>query len=151
MVKNLPADAGSARDVGSVLGWGRSPGIGNGNPIQYSCLENSMDSEAWWATVRGVQRGRHDEHTCKPNMLSCSIRQNLIHKQFPLPAVFFPLLCMANPSSRCKSSATAPIFQRWGREAFLGLSAAVCCTHLHHSASHMLGSRVSVPVFPTRP
>ena len=46
-VKNLPA---SARDVGSIPGWGRSPGVGNGNPLQYSCLGNSMDREAWWAT-----------------------------------------------------------------------------------------------------
>ena len=47
MVKNSPADAG---DEVSVLGWGRSPGVGNGNPFQYSCLENSMDRGAWWAT-----------------------------------------------------------------------------------------------------
>ena len=52
-VKNLPANA---RDVGSVPGWGRSPGEGNGNPLQYSCLGNSMDREAWWATVHGVAR-----------------------------------------------------------------------------------------------
>ena len=54
-VKNLPANA---RDVGSVLGWGRSPGEGNGNPLQYSCLGNSMDREAWWATVHGVAKSR---------------------------------------------------------------------------------------------
>ena len=41
-------------DVGSVLGSGRSPGEGNGNPLQYSCLENSMDRGAGWATVHGV-------------------------------------------------------------------------------------------------
>ena len=49
-VKNLPATAGEARDAGVILGLGRSPGEGNGNPLQYSCLENSMDREAWWAT-----------------------------------------------------------------------------------------------------
>ena len=54
MVKNLPADAGDIRDAGSVLGSGRSPGEGNGNPLQYSCLENPMDRRAWWATVCGV-------------------------------------------------------------------------------------------------
>ena len=43
VVKNLPANAGDARDVGSVSGSGRSPGEGNGSPLQYSCLENSMD------------------------------------------------------------------------------------------------------------
>ena len=51
MVKNLPANAGDARDIGSIPGWGRSPREGNGNPLQYSCLENPMDREAWWATV----------------------------------------------------------------------------------------------------
>ena len=43
MVKNLPANAGDARDTGSIPESGRSPGVGNGNPLQYSCLENPMD------------------------------------------------------------------------------------------------------------
>ena len=43
VVKNLPANAGDIRDVGSIPGWGRSPGGGHGNPLQYSCLENPMD------------------------------------------------------------------------------------------------------------
>ena len=43
MVKNLPANAGDVRDVGSIPRWGRSPGGGHGNPLQYSCLENPMD------------------------------------------------------------------------------------------------------------
>ena len=50
-VKNLPANAGNARDAGLILGSGRSSGVGNGNPLQYSCLENSMDRGVWWATV----------------------------------------------------------------------------------------------------
>ena len=54
MVKNLPADAGDARDESLIPGSGRSPGEGNGNPLQYSCLENPMDRGAWWATVRRV-------------------------------------------------------------------------------------------------
>ena len=53
MVKNLPANAGDTRDVGSIPESGRCPGIGNGNPLQYSCLGNSMDIAAWWATVHG--------------------------------------------------------------------------------------------------
>ena len=44
----------NARDLGSVPGLGRSPGEGNGNPLQHSCLENPMDRGAWWATVLGV-------------------------------------------------------------------------------------------------
>ena len=63
MVKNLPANAGDPRDAGLIPGRGRSPGGGHRNPIQYSCLENPMDREAWWATVHGVQRVRHTEHT----------------------------------------------------------------------------------------
>ena len=54
MVKHLPVNAGDARDLGSIPGSGRSPGEGNGNPLQYSCLENPMDRGAWWATVHGV-------------------------------------------------------------------------------------------------
>ena len=47
MVKNPPDNAGDKRDVGSILGLGRPPGVGNGNPLQYSCLENFMDRGAW--------------------------------------------------------------------------------------------------------
>ena len=53
VVKNLPANAG---DMGSIPGWGRSPGEGNDNPLQYSCLENPMDRGARWATVHGVAK-----------------------------------------------------------------------------------------------
>ena len=45
-----------AGDPGSIPGWGRSPGEGNGNPLQYSSLENPMDRGAWWATVHGVAK-----------------------------------------------------------------------------------------------
>ena len=58
--KNLPASAGNAGDMGLILGSGRSPGEGNGNPLQYSCLENSMNRGAWWATVLKVEKSRHD-------------------------------------------------------------------------------------------
>ena len=53
-IKNLPANAGDARDVGSIPDSGRSPGGGNGNLLQYSCLENSMDRGGWQAIVHGV-------------------------------------------------------------------------------------------------
>ena len=46
----------NAGDLGLIPGSGRSPGGGNGNPLQYSCLENSMDSGAWWATIHGVSK-----------------------------------------------------------------------------------------------
>ena len=54
MIKNPPANAGDLRDTGSISGLGRSPGEGNGNPLQYSCLENPMDRGAWWAIIHGV-------------------------------------------------------------------------------------------------
>ena len=66
VVKNLPTSAG---DEGSISGSGRSPGEGNSNPLQYSCLENSMDREAWWATVHGVTKVRHNLVT-KPQQKS---------------------------------------------------------------------------------
>ena len=53
VVKNLPANAG---DVDSIPGLRRSPGEGNGNPFQYSCLENSTDRDVWWATVYRVTK-----------------------------------------------------------------------------------------------
>ena len=58
MIKNLPAYAGDAREVGLIPGLGRFPGVGNGNPLQYSCLGNSMDRGAWRATVHGVTKSR---------------------------------------------------------------------------------------------
>ena len=58
MVKNPSANAGDVRDMGSIPGSGRSPGGGNGNPLQYSCLENPMNRGAWWATVHGITKSR---------------------------------------------------------------------------------------------
>ena len=58
MVKKLLFKAGDLRDVGSNPGLGRSPGEGNGNPLQYSCLENPMDRGAWCATVHRVAKSQ---------------------------------------------------------------------------------------------
>ena len=58
MVKNLSADAGDLGDTSSIPGWGRSPGEGNGNPLQYSCLENPMDRGAWWVTVHRITKSQ---------------------------------------------------------------------------------------------
>ena len=54
----VKASACSVGDLGSIHGLGRSPGEGTGNPLQYSCLENPMDGEAWWATVHRVSKSR---------------------------------------------------------------------------------------------
>ena len=56
MVKNPLANVGDPGDEGSIPGSGRSPGEGNGNLLQYSCLESSMDRVAWWAVVHGVTK-----------------------------------------------------------------------------------------------
>ena len=58
VVKNPPANARDKRDIVLIPGSGRSPGVGNGNPLQYSCLENSMHRGAWWATVHRVTKSR---------------------------------------------------------------------------------------------
>ena len=63
VVKNLPTNAEDVRDAGSVPGLGRSPGRGHGNPLQYSCLENSMDRGAWRSTVHGVTKSQTRLHT----------------------------------------------------------------------------------------
>ena len=58
VVKNLPANAGDIRDVDLIPGSGRSPGVGHGNPPQYSCLQNSMNRGAWQAMVHGVAKSQ---------------------------------------------------------------------------------------------
>ena len=56
MVKNPPAGTGDAGDTGSIPELGRSPGRGNHNPLQYSCLEKPVGKGAWWAIVHGVEK-----------------------------------------------------------------------------------------------
>ena len=58
VVKNPPSNAGDVRDVGSIPGWGRSRGVGNGNPLQYPCLENSTDRGGWRSTVHRVAKSQ---------------------------------------------------------------------------------------------
>ena len=58
VVKNLPTNEGDLGDSSSIPGSRRSSGVGNGNPLQYSCLENPMDRGVWWATVLGVAQSR---------------------------------------------------------------------------------------------
>ena len=77
MVKNLPANSGDARDADSIPGSGRSPRAGNGNPLQYFCLEDPVDRGAQWATVHGVAKSQTQlsthmhmwtEHLCLPEI-----------------------------------------------------------------------------------
>ena len=58
LVKNPPTNARDTRDAGSISGSGRAPGVGNGNPLQYSCPEISMDRGNWWDTVYRVTKSR---------------------------------------------------------------------------------------------
>ena len=70
VAKNPPANKGDARDMRLVSGSGRSPGVGNVNPLQYSCLENSVDRGAWGATVYGVAKESNStEHTHVQNRI----------------------------------------------------------------------------------
>ena len=66
-VKNAPANAGDIKDAGLIPGLERSPREGNGNPLQYSCLENPMDRGAWQATVHGVAKSQIRLNFQKPN------------------------------------------------------------------------------------
>ena len=66
-VKEFACSAGDKGDVGSIPGLGRSPKEGNGNPLQYSCLENPMDRGAWWAMAHGVASIGHNLATKPPH------------------------------------------------------------------------------------
>ena len=74
MLKNLPANAGDIRDVGLIPGMGKSPGVRNGNMLQYSCLENSTDRGAYQAAVYGVAQSR-----ARLKRLSSSSSNNVKH------------------------------------------------------------------------
>ena len=72
----MPANGGDRGDSGSVRGWGRSPGEGHGNPLQYSYLQNLMDRGAWWVTVHGVTKSQTQLKRLSMNVLSddCRVR-----------------------------------------------------------------------------
>ena len=88
MVKNLPANTG---DTGSIPGSGRSPGEGNGNSLQYSCLGNPMDREVWWATVHGGhKRVKHDLVTKQQqfhSLVSGRIIPSILGKGWGFPGI----------------------------------------------------------------
>ena len=75
LVKNPPADSGEAKDAGLIPGSGSFPGEGNGNPLQHSCLENSMDRGVWQATVHG---GHKESDMTEQHPQGCT-PQNLLH------------------------------------------------------------------------
>ena len=73
MAQTVKASAYNAGDLGSIPGLGRSPGEGNGKPLQYSCLENSMDGGAWQAAVHGVTKSRTQLSDIYFTLLTCGI------------------------------------------------------------------------------
>ena len=79
VVKNLPANAGDSRDWHLIPGLGRSPGGGNGNPLQYSCLKIPMDKGAWWAIVHGVAKSQTRLRTEQAHMRLFSKPHLFIH------------------------------------------------------------------------
>ena len=93
VVKSPPANAGDLKGAGSISGSGRSPGKGNGNPPQYSCLDNSMDRGTWWATVLGVSKSQTRLSRCwmmeKPShqFLFFSIFHLFIHFWLPVSSL----------------------------------------------------------------
>ena len=95
MVKNLPANAKDARDDGLISRSGRSPGGGNGNPLQYSRLENSMDRGAWWATGQSVQLLSRVQ-LC--DSMDHSTPGSSVHHQLPELAQTRPLSLSGHPT-----------------------------------------------------
>ena len=83
VVKNLPVNAGEARDAGLIPGLGRSPGVGNGNLLQYSFLENRIDRRSWWARVPGVSKSQTFKHT----NLSCN-SSLYKHREMALKSIY---------------------------------------------------------------
>ena len=92
VVKNPPDNTEDARDTGSIPGSGRSPGGGNGNPLQYFCLENPVDRGAWWALEPKVTWGPSGGHTC------CSC----------LPQIPAPFICLQHPDFPLGNNTLAP-------------------------------------------
>ena len=75
--KNLPADAGDIRHTGWIPAWGKSPGEGNANPLQYSCLENPLDRGARWAVVHGLAKNRTQLKWLCTHIVSIFIKNRL--------------------------------------------------------------------------
>ena len=94
MVKNLPSNAGDTRNVGAITGWGRSPGEGNGYPLEYSCLENSMDRGAWQAIVHGATKSwthlSTHTHTHTPPLILLFIIFPPLGAPFAFETTYFP-------------------------------------------------------------
>ena len=105
MVKNLPASAEDTRDMGLIPGSGRSSKVGNGTPLQYSCLENPMDRGAWQATVHVAVKSRTWLSPRADNIQSFS--RSWLKKKTPcvifikMEVMFFPMMCNSHKLVNC--------------------------------------------------
>ena len=98
VVKNPSATAGDTGDMGSIPGWGRYPRGGNGNPLQYSCLENSMDRGTWWATAHGVSKSQIQLRSwASTHAEQC--KQILLFSAFPRSYYFYPYFSQKCPET----------------------------------------------------
>ena len=143
MVKNLAANIG---DMGSIPGLGRSPEEGNGNQLQYSCLENPMDRGAQWATVHGIARVGHDLET---NHHHDQVNHNGKQNNY----LFFskPRRRQWQPTpvllSRKSHGGRSPVgFSPWGRQSWTRLSDFTFTFHFHALEKEM-ATRSSVPAW----
>ena len=102
VVKNPPANAGDLRDIGSIPGSGRSLGGGNGNLLQYSCLENSMDRGAWQATVHGVSESDTTEHMHKHTHTNHKIHRETKHRRVTIQESTNRMLLLLSRFSRVR-------------------------------------------------
>ena len=136
VVKNPPVNAGDTKDIGIIPESERCPGGGNGNPLQYSCLENAMDREAWRATVHGWQRVRHD-YACVHWAYNKLVIKGSIHSWMrvlvtssskqPGPAGRWRESRMNARGKRCWTSDAGSAGAEW---------AAVCPTHFPFRGFH---------------
>ena len=102
MVKNLPANAGDIGEAGLILGLGRSPGEGKGNPLQNSCLENSMDRGVWQDPVHGVTKSQ-TRLSMHPSFMEYNQLFSTLQQLYPIRTVMSILLKhkMSTPLKIC--------------------------------------------------
>ena len=137
MVKNPPANTGDERDAGLIPGFRRSPGGGNGNPLQYSCLENSMDRGAWCATVHGVRKSQAwpsthaHTHTHTHTHMSGSLLGDLhVSSRVLLELTLVPSVCQA-PFTDCSFRFLNNLFYKQKSKVRVDLLAFICSCFSH--------------------
>ena len=136
VIKNPPANAGDVRDVDLISGSARSPGGGNGNSLQYSCLENPMDRGAWWATVLGVTESQTWLSDWAHTYIQTLCKSSTLHS---------PGGSLVNKLTKRKRS------KRWQREGgdiiwALGISYSWICNNLNHTKGFQLRESIKYPI-----